>query len=437
MPVLAVIGAQFGDEGKGKIVDALAQSHDLVVRFNGGANAGHTIKVKDKEFKLHLVPSGVVHKRKRNIIASGVAFDPVVFVKEVEGLRAAGFEITPENLGVDLRAQVVMPWHRLLDAAKEDAAASGAIGTTMRGIGPAYEDKAARTGIRVCDLIDPHAMQAKVTARYMPKRTLLENYYAQKLPPEFNEQSILVEYGVLGQKIAPFACDASLETSAAIKKGKRVLLEGAQGTLLDANYGTYPFVTSSNCTAPAAAVSAGIPAASIGEVHGVVKAYTTRVGNGPLPTELLGSLGERLRGSGREFGTTTGRPRRVGWLDLPMIRYSARINGFTAIHITKLDVLSGFSEIQAAVAYSLDGAQTREFPVISLDRARPVYRKFAGFGEVTQKQWRAIAQEGKKKGLAALPDNARKYIEFVERESGVAAASVSVGPERSEIIYLK
>ena len=435
MPVLAVIGAQFGDEGKGKIVDALAERHDLIVRFNGGANAGHTIKVRDKEIKLHLIPSGIVHARKRNLIASGVAFDPAVFFKEVDGLKAAGYAVSPENLGVDLRAPVVMPWHRLLDAAKEEAAGEK-IGTTMRGIGPCYEDRAARTGLRVCDLLDAGIMQAKVTGRYMPKRTLLENYYGFRLPAEFNEQGILVEYSQYAEKLAPYACDVSMEVSGAVAKKKRVLLEGAQGTMLDVNYGTYPFVTSSNTTAAAAAVSAGIPASAIDEVHGVVKAYTTRVGNGPLPTEIIGLLGERLRGQGREFGTTTGRPRRVGWLDLPLARYSARINGFTAMHVTKIDVLSGFEEIKVAVEYDAPAGRVKELPVTALDKSRPVYKTFKGFGVMPGKEWRRIAAEGKKKKLKALPEAARKYVEFIAKVVGVKIASVSVGPERSEIIFL-
>ncbi|MFH1106562.1 MAG: adenylosuccinate synthase [Candidatus Micrarchaeota archaeon] len=435
MPVLAVIGAQFGDEGKGKIVDTLAERHDIVVRFNGGANAGHTIKVKDKEIKLHLIPSGIVQKRKRNLIASGVAFDPMVFFKEVEELKKAGYAVSPETLGVDLRAQVVMPWHRMLDAAKE-MALHDKIGTTLRGIGPCYEDKAARTGLRVCDIMDPNVMQAKVTTRYMPKRTLLQNYYGYSLPPEFNEQAILVEYSQYANKLSPYACDVSAEVASAVAKKKRILLEGAQGTMLDANYGTYPFVTSSNTTAAAAAVSVGIPASAIGEVHGVVKAYTTRVGNGPLPTEIIGLLGERLRGQGREFGTTTGRPRRVGWLDLPMIRYSARINGFTALHVTKLDVLAGLEEIKAAVAYDVGGEETKDFPVIALDRAKPVYRAFKGFGEVSAREWRAASAEGRTKKLRALPQNAQKYVDFIGKEAGVKVSSVSVGPERGEIIFL-
>ncbi len=435
MPVLAVIGAQFGDEGKGKIVDALAESHDVIVRFNGGANAGHTIKVREKEIKLHLVPSGIVHGRKRNLIASGVAFDPAVFIKEIEGLRKAGYPVSPENIGVDFRCPVVMPWHKLLDAAKEEAAGQK-IGTTMRGVGPCYEDRAARTGLRVVDLLDAATMQAKVTSRYMPKRTLLENYYGHKLPQEFNEREILVEYSQYAQKLAPYACDVSSEVNAALMKKKMVLLEGAQGVMLDISYGTYPFVTSSNTTAPAAATSVGIPASAINEVHGVVKAYTTRVGNGPLPTEISGALGERLRGQGREFGTTTGRPRRVGWLDLPMARYSARLNGFSAIHLTKLDVLSGLDEINVAVAYDAPGGKTRELPVVALEKSKPVYKSFNGFGEIPAAEWRRMAAEGRKKKLRALPENAKKYVEFVAKECGVRIASVSVGPERSEIIFL-
>ncbi|MFH0971649.1 MAG: adenylosuccinate synthase [Candidatus Micrarchaeota archaeon] len=428
---LAIIGSQFGDEGKGKIVDFLSEKADYIVRFNGGNNAGHTVKIGTKEFKQHLLPSGVFHPKKRNLIASGVVINPKVLLQEIENLRKNYIHISAKNLGIDFRAHLIMPWHILQEGGEN----SQKIGTTQRGIGPCYEDKAARTGLRFEDLLHPDVLTFRIKEQYEKKIKLLEHMRIY-FPADFTFASIMSEYSAYSRVLKDFATDVPAELHEAHLKGKSILFEGAQGTFLDNNFGTYPFITSSNVTASAAAVSCGVPASFITNPEGVVKAYTTRVGNGILPTELQGELAEKIRMKGGEFGTTTGRARRIGWLDLPMLRTAIMLNGFTGLHLTKLDVLGGLKEINVATHYQIKGKPLQYFPADShlLPQCRPVYKTFRGFGE---QDWKLVAKKGKKQKLNALPKSALAYIKFIQQELKVPFVSVSVGPEREEIIFLK
>ncbi|MFH1257689.1 MAG: adenylosuccinate synthase [Candidatus Micrarchaeota archaeon] len=428
---LAIIGSQFGDEGKGKIVDFLAGKADVVVRFNGGNNAGHTVKIGMKEYKLHLLPSGLFHPKKRNLIASNVVINPKILIGEIESLRKSGIPVSPKNLGIDYRSHLIMPWHILLEGGSN----SQKIGTTGRGIGPCYEDKAARTGIRFEDLLDQNELANKIRLQYENKVRVMQTT-SIIYPPDFNFASIYSEYLAYGKVLGSFACDVSSELHSLNSKNKSILFEGAQGTFLDNNFGTYPFLTSSNTTAPAAAVSCGVPNSFITQPEGVVKAYTTRVGNGILPTEISGELAEKIRSKGKEFGTTTGRARRIGWLDLPMLRTACKLNGFTGLHLTKLDVLAGLDEIKIATHYRLGKKLLPDFPANSHDlhKCVPAYRSFKGFKD---EDWKAVAKKGKKMGLKALPSNAQTYVNFIQKELNVPLSSVSVGPEREEIIFLK
>jgi adenylosuccinate synthase len=425
-----VVGAQFGDEGKGKIVDVMAGGMDLIVRYQGGANAGHTIVADGVTYKLHLIPTGVV-RGKRSLIGAGVVLDPAALAQELEGLAAGGKEITPAGLGIDFRTHVVLPWHAAIDVARQ---ANKAIGTTGRGIGPAYEDAVARTGITFSDFVQASVLRERLAVIADGKQKQLQllgghGPDAAQVEAEFLE---------LAARLAPFACDVSHELSVAMASGKAVLFEGAQGTHLDRNFGTYPFVTSSSTTSGGACVGAGVPPSAIGEVHGIAKAYTTRVGSGPFPTELMDATGERICEKGREYGTTTGRKRRVGWLDVPMLRRSHELNGFTHIHLTKLDVLEGLPELKIAVGYRLaDGTQTDLLPatVKEMDSATPQFISVPGFEEIGEAGWKLVAQEGIAKGFAALPEKARQYVEKVEKLVGVRIASASIGPERESIIW--
>ncbi|HLC48134.1 MAG TPA: adenylosuccinate synthase [Candidatus Norongarragalinales archaeon] len=431
MPGLAIIGSQFGDEGKGKIVDFLAEKADAIIRFNGGNNAGHTVKIKDKEFKQHLLPSGVFHRGKVNFIASGVVVNPKILLQEMEALRKSGISISPRNLRIDFRAHLIMPWHILQEGGEN----SQKIGTTQRGIGPCYEDKAARTGIRFEDLLSSALLTDKLKTQYEKKVKLLGSMGMQ-MPPGFSYAGILSEYLAYSRVLKGYAADVSSELHSLQRQGKALLYEGAQGAFLDNNFGTYPFVTSSNCISAAAAVSCGVPPSFIAKSEGVVKAYTTRVGNGVFPAEISGELGEKIRLAGREFGTTTGRARRIGWLDLPMLRTAIMLNGFSGLHLTKLDVLAGLKEIKVATHYEYRGKQVNNFPAdtTSLQNCSPVYRAFPGFPE---QNWKAVAKKGKAQKLGALPKNALSFVRFIEKELKVPFVSVSVGPERGEIIFLR
>lgn len=423
-----IIGAQWGDEGKGKIVDYFSKQYDLVVRYQGGNNAGHTVHVNGKIFKLQLMPSGVIRK-KRSLIASGVVVDPRVLEKELDAFKAISHEINPELLGVDFRAHVIMPWHLYWDAARESG--SHKIGTTGRGIGPVYESKAARFGIRMEDLVNPDQLEAALDKSYsMHARTLQEIFNVHELP---SKEKTLDQYTQLGQVLKPYLCDVSEEVDAALDFGKSVLFEGAQGVMLDNNFGTYPYVTSSQPIAGNASASTGISPKKIKCVETVVKAYTTRVGEGPFPTEIQGKTGEALREKGKEFGTNTGRPRRIGWLDLTIVRLGNRLNGYDGMHVTKLDVLSGLKELKVCTAYESQGKTYEYFPTRRsvLEKAKPVYETLPGFQDM---DWGQVCLDGQKKGVDALSQNAKKYVSFMEKQTGVPVLTVSVGPNRDDII---
>jgi len=419
---VVLVGAQWGDEGKGKITDVLAEQADIVARYQGGANAGHTVQTGGEEFILHLIPSGALYPSVRCLLGNGVVVDPWTLVEEIEALEGRGIEITG-RLGISWRTHLVMPYHRLLDGAREASRAGGEIGTTRRGIGPAYRDKVARTGIRVCDLVDLAAVRTTVVQRCEDANQALEAYgaAARANPTETMDRLEGVAAGLLGM-----ATDTGEEIRAKLGDGGRVLLEGAQGSLLDVDHGTYPYVTSSNTTAGGAAVGVGIGPTLIDEVLGVVKAYTTRVGNGPLPTELEGSAAEHLRNLGGEFGATTGRPRRPGWFDGVVVRHAAAVNGLTALAVTKLDVLDTFDEIELGVGYELDGSRRPTLPprTEDLERVRPVYETLPG--------WMSSTEECRT--WDALPEAARSYLARVQAISGVPVRYVSVGSTRSQIV---
>src|SRR3989344_268955 len=416
MPGSVVIGSQFGDEGKGKITDFLSDKADLVVRYQGGNNAGHTVVVGKEVLKFHLLPSGVV-QGKRILIAAGVVLDPRVLEKELSELKSKKFD-----LGIDPRAHIIMPWHNLLDEGREEKRSANKIGTTKRGIGPCYADKAERIGIRFEDLVEPKRLAQKISENYPLKKAILEKVYGIDVP--FSEKEVLEEYTKLGEKFKKYLCDVSLEVCEGID-GKNVLFEGAQGTFLDNDFGTYPFVTSSHPISGGVSIGVGMPLNKITRVIGIVKAYTTRVGFGPFPTELTDKVGDHLKEQGHEFGTTTGRKRRVGWFDLPMLRTSMRLNGFTEISITKLDVLSGLEKIKIAKSYSVNGKEIMFFPYSNkgIENAKANYVEFDGF-----------KISGKEKKYSDLDKNARKYLEFIEKEIGAPIKIVSIGPGRDETI---
>jgi adenylosuccinate synthase len=416
---IVVVGAQWGDEGKGKLVDVLAESADLVVRYQGGANAGHTVVIGSDQFILQQIPSGILHPGTQCVVGNGVVLDPITFFEELERLHAKGVQ-TEGRVLVSDRAHLVLPYHKLLDRAGEK---SQKIGTTGRGIGPAYEDKYGRRGIRVGDLRNPGAARAMLRERIDRSNALLAMLGASERA-SYDEHVALFE--TLAPRLLPLAADAGLAVHRAVRDGRRVLLEGAQGALLDVDHGTYPFVTSSNTTAGGAAVGAGIGPTAIDAVLGVVKAYTTRVGNGPLPTEALDERGELLRKLGGEFGAVTGRARRCGWFDATVVRYSARVNGLSDLAVTKMDVLDTFDEIPVGIAYELDGGRCEEFPtgIEPLERAKPVFEVLKG--------WKTSTGSARK--LADLPAPARVYLDRLEELAGVPIRYVSVGTRRDQII---
>jgi adenylosuccinate synthase len=423
MTTVVAVGAQWGDEGKGKIVDWLAPRADLVARFQGGNNAGHTLVVEGEQTVLHVVPSGILHPGSVNLIGPGVVVDPGVLLGEVEKLTRRGILGDPSRLRVSGRAHVILPWHVALDKAREESARDRAIGTTGRGIGPAYEDKVARRGVRVADLLHPESLAEKIRLLAPKKNFELTKFYDW----EALDVDALVEQCVeWGRQLEPYVDHTGRILDNALRDGKSVLFEGAQGTFLDIDHGTYPYVTSSNCVAGAVCAGSGIGPTRIDRVLGITKAYTTRVGGGPFPTELEDEVGERLREAGSEFGATTGRPRRCGWLDAVMLRESVVVNGLTDLALNKLDILSGFDEIPIAVEYRIDGKLTRDFPM-TLDevaRAEPVYETVPGWSEdVTGARC-----------FEDLPDNARRYVEKVEALVDVSVAFISVGPGRDETI---
>ena len=412
MPATVIVGAQWGDEGKGKIVDLLAEASDVVCRYQGGPNAGHTIVRDGETFKLHHVPSGILYPGKVCVVGAGCVVDPRLLVEELDELEARGIETG--GLRVSGNAHLIMPWHVAIDSASERRLGKLQIGTTRRGIGPAYADKAARLGIRVQDILDPKILRQKFETALAEKNALLDE------PLEPGDLADRME--ACAERLRPYVADTSLLVARALDEGRRVLLEGAQGTLLDLDHGTYPFVTSSNPIAGAAATGVGIGPTRIDEVIGVAKAYVTRVGEGPFPTEIEGSDQERVRELGEEYGTTTGRERRCGWLDLVGLRFAVRVNGITSLALTKLDVLSTFDEIPVCVRYRLrDGSETDEFPAHQTDfhHARPVYEVLPGWRTPLDKE---------------LPPEARRYAGFVEQALGVRVTMIGTGADREQIV---
>ncbi|HYD41967.1 MAG TPA: adenylosuccinate synthase [Anaeromyxobacter sp.] len=426
MPNVVVVGAQWGDEGKGKIVDLLTQYADVVVRFQGGNNAGHTLVVGGEKTVLHLIPSGILHPGKACVIGNGVVVDPEVLILEIDRLKQKGFLADDGQLAISLDAHVIMPWHKAIDLAREKAMGEAKIGTTGRGIGPTYEDKVARRGLRVRDLLDEERLRRKVQERVASAREELARLGAAA---DLDAAALAQRAAEQGRRIARYAADVSLWLHRAIQAGKSLLFEGAQGTLLDVDHGTYPFVTSSNTVAGNAVIGCGLGPRAVDYVLGISKAYSTRVGGGPYPTELHDATGERLRKLGNEFGATTGRPRRTGWLDAVALRYAARVNGLDGLALTKLDVLTGFDTVRIAVAYRLDGKVLEELPGDPevLERCQPVYEDLPGWSE-------------KVEGLRTwddLPKAARVYIQRVQELAGVKVVGLSVGADRGETILVE
>ncbi|MGC2061336.1 MAG: adenylosuccinate synthase [Thermodesulfovibrionales bacterium] len=425
MPVVIVVGAQWGDEGKGKIVDYLTKKATIVARYQGGHNAGHTVVIKDRKYVLHLIPSGVLHKGTTCIIGNGVVVEPSALIGEIDGLRGQGIPVD-KNLLLSKNAHLIMPYHIALDKASEVSRGKKSIGTTGRGIGPTYVDKMARSGIRVGELLTPELFMEKLEVNVRQANILLKNLYNHK---GFSAKKIFAEYMGYAKKLGRHIADTDLIINQAIAAKKNVLLEGAQGTLLDIDHGTYPFVTSSSAVAGGACTGLGIGPTKISKVIGIVKAYTTRVGSGPFPTELHDSTGEMIREKGGEFGATTGRPRRCGWLDTVILRHSAMINGLTGIVITKLDILDGFKTLKICTGYRYKGKLITEMPkeLGIFDKCIPVYEEMEGWQESTL---------GVKK-FSGLPRQARAYIKRMEELIGVKADVISTGQKRDELITVR
>lgn len=421
MSSTVILGAQWGDEGKGKITDYLAENAQVVVRYQGGNNAGHTVEVGGQQYKLHLVPSGILYKNTINIIGDGVVIDPEALFEEINSLNKKG--INTDSLIISDRAHVIMPYHKIIDMLSERKRGKSDIGTTGKGIGPCYTDKFERSGIRVCDLINKDAFIKRAKANIDRKNEIISKIYGEK---PLNKEEIITKYLEYGDRIRPFVKDTTVIVYNEIKKGSKVLFEGAQGTLLDVDYGTYPYVTSSHPISGGVCVGAGIGPRSIDKVVGVCKAYTTRVGKGPFPTELLDDTGNYLREKGCEYGTTTGRPRRCGWLDLVVVQFASRLSGITDIAITKIDTLSGLDRIKACVGYELDGKAIEHFPA-SLDdlaRCKPIYEEFEGWDDTIKKA----------RKFEDLPSGAKKYIKRIEDLTEAKVSIISVGPNRDETI---
>jgi len=419
MAVKLVIGTQWGDEGKGKIVDYFSKDTDYVVRTHGGNNAGHTIKVGDDVYKLHLIPSGVI-QGKIGVIGNGVVIDPEVLIHEIDELTKRG--IKPRLLISD-RANIIMPYHKILDGAEERYLGNKKIGTTKRGIGPCYSDKAARKGIRVVDLQDKETLSKKLDTILPIKQRILDAY---KIDKKLDKKEILETYSGFGKRLEGFITNAHVKLNNVIRSGKNILLEGAQGTMLDVDYGTYPYTTSSHTIAGGSSIGTGIGPRYIDDITGVVKAYTTRVGEGPLPTELFDKTGEHLQQKGHEYGTTTSRPRRCGWLDLVVVRHSCMISGVTKLAITKLDVLDGLKTVKICTGYQLDGKKIDYFPadIEKVKNCKPIYKEFRG--------WSNIDKNSNK--LTDLPKEAQEYLRFIEKELKTPITVVSIGPRRTETI---
>ena len=427
MANVAVIGTQWGDEGKGKIVDLYAEHADVVARFQGGNNAGHTLVVEGRKTILHLIPSGILHDNKICIIGNGVVIDPIVLIQEIEELQKGGLFPPHTTLCISEKAHLIMPYHKHLDMAREASNAGKKIGTTGRGIGPAYEDKVARTGIRICDLYDETLLREKLRRSLTEKNFLLAGLYAGK---PLSEDEIAVEYMAYAQKIKQYVADTSLILDTEMKNGKKILFEGAQGCHLDVDHGTYPYVTSSNTVAGNAACGSGVGPNAINNVVGICKAYTTRVGEGPFPTELSCEIGKHMQKVGQEFGATTGRPRRCGWLDMVLVRQAVRTSGINKLAITKLDVLTGLDKIKICVGYkSNSGEFTHSVPanIELISQCQPIYEDLPGWKEDILKA----------RNLAELPVNARKYLQRLEKLAGARINLVSIGAGREETIIVE
>ncbi len=423
MPNVVCVGAQWGDEGKGKVVDQLACRADLVVRFQGGPNAGHTLVVDGETTILHLIPSGILQPATLNLIGPGVVVDPDVLLGEIAMLQAKSVPVGRERFRISDRAHVILPVHSALDKAREEAHSTLTIGTTGRGIGPAYESRVARTGVRISDLLEPDTLRERLELAHYERNFLLEKLYGW---PAQSLEEVLERAITWGEKLAPYVDDVGVTLDAALRNGRSVLLEGAQGTLLDVDHGTYPFVTSSTTLAGGACAGAGIGPTRIDSVLGISKAYTTRVGGGPFPTEDTGPAGQHMGAVGREFGATTGRKRRCGWLDLVVLRHAVRVNGITGLALLKLDILTGLPEVKACVGYRVNGKEIREFPasITTLGRCEPIYKSFPGWSEPIQAA----------RSLDDLPRAAREYVRWIEESLGVPVDLLGVGPERDATI---
>ncbi len=424
MPAIVLLGAQWGDEGKGKATDILGDRVKYVVRYQGGNNAGHTVVIGDQKYALHLLPSGILTPTCIPVIGNGVVIDPAVLLEEIKGLNERGVDTS--NLKISTNAHLITPYHRTIDKVSERFLGKAKIGTTGRGIGPAYADKINRIGIRVQDLFDTSILRQKIEGALKDKNQVLVKVFNRK-GLEIDE--ILKEYLEYAEILRPYVTDTSLLLNQALERGENILLEGSQGTLLDVDHGTYPFVTSSNPTAGGALTGSGIGPTKISRVIGIVKAYTTRVGSGPFPTELFDEDGEKLRSIGGEVGVTTGRARRCGWYDAPIARYAVRINGLTDFFLTKLDVLTGWEKIPVCVAYEIDGRRVEELPASQSDfhHAKPLYEYLPGWSEDISKA----------RKLSDLPINAQGYIKFLEKISGAPMSAIGVGPGRDETIQIR
>jgi adenylosuccinate synthase len=424
MATVVVVGSQWGDEAKGKIVDLLAQEAEVVVRYGGGSNAGHTVMAGDLVLKLHLIPSGILNSQARCVMADGMVIDPVVLVRELEELERSGVET--RGLHVSPNAHVILPYHQEIDRLEEERKAGGRLGTTMQGVGPAYQDKMHRCGLRIADLVAPERLAARLDAVLPEKNFLIEKYYGGQ---PLAREALIERLAPLGQRIAPHVSDTAALVYRAVANGENVVFEGAQGTMLDIDHGTYPYVTSSHPVAGGACIGTGIGPRAIDTVIGVVKAYTTRVGAGEFPTELLDATGDRIRERGREYGTTTGRPRRIGWLDTVCLRYAARVNGLDWIAVSLLDVLRGFPSLRICTAYEVDGEIYPDFPADRdrIERARPIYEELPGWEEEID----AVTR------FEGLPVAAQRYVRRVEELVGVPVCLIGVGPRRDQTIVLE
>src|SRR5436189_376098 len=425
---IIVIGAQWGDEGKGKIVDLLAERFDIVVRYQGGHNAGHSVQVGDRAFVLHLLPSGIVHPGKKCVLGNGMVIDPKAFFEEADRLTAQGLEVSPERVKISSRAHLIFPYHRALDHTSEERLGNERVGTTLRGIGPAYEDKAGRRGIRTADTLVPDVLRSRIERNLEDANRIIMAYGGQELSADeiFSEMSRLTE------RLTPFIGDTTHFLNVAATEGKSILLEGAQATLLDVDHGTYPFVTSSSTIVGGAIIGTGLAPNRLTGVLGIVRTYTTRVGEGPFPTEMLegeAELGQLIRERGREYGASTGRPRRCGWFDAFATRYAAEINGFTSVALTKLDVLDALDEIKVCTGYRLDGKTCESLPSVSQDlrRVEPIYETLPGWKTSTLGTT----------SLSELPKEAREYINFLSNQIRQQIGLVSTGPERTQTIIVR